>query len=130
MIVGRIINRLENDTLHYYQTKDVEYLLSKNNFEQVWNIGKIEGEGTHTRMFLEDMAIARSVITVNWDESGRRVLDNDTVILKFTVDDQELLLNTIVQKLDLFGKLTEIQNVPLESVSNPLPVPEIVKVNP
>lgn len=125
MIVGRIINRLEDDVLHYYQTKGVEYLLSKENFEQVWNIGKLEGAGTHTRMFLEDMAISRSVITANWDSSGRLVLDNDTIILKFTVEDQELLLTTIVQKLNLFDKLTEIQNAPLEAFHNPLPNPTI-----
>jgi hypothetical protein len=130
MIVGRLINKLENDDiLHWYQTKDVEYLLSKNNLEAVWNIGRVEGEGTHTRLFPEDMAITRSVITVNWDSSGRICFDNDTVILKFTTDDQQLLLSVIIEKLNLFDRLTKIQEAPMEELHNPLPQPEIAEVN-
>jgi len=118
-LTGRFINTLHKNVLAYFQTDKCETLLSKENFKTVWNLTQ---SGHH--YFIEDLAITNTIITPEFDESGRMILSNDTAIVKFTQDDLPLILEILNDHLNVLGKLRVIQGNGVE-LTNPLPNPEV-----
>lgn len=113
MQTGRFISKLVDDIEQNYQTKDLENLLNNKNLAEVWNLAN-EGAGIYDRVFPDDMAVTRTVITMDVDNSGRLYYNNDTVIVKFTGTDRELILEALKDKLQLLERMKTVQNNSME----------------
>lgn len=120
MLTGRFINKLVNDRLMYYQTEGAEKLLNQANMAVVWNLGKEKGPGSYFLKHPDDMAFTYTVITSNFDSSGRYVGENDTTILKFNGEDGCKLLNILEDHFHYSERLKRVSEVH-EALTNPLP---------
>ena len=121
MLTGRIIvNKLVNDRLMFYQTEGAEKLLNQTNMAVVCNLSKERGPGAYFLKHPDDMAFTYTVITANFDSSGRYVGENDTVILKFNGEDGGKLLNVLEDHFHYSERMKRVSQVH-EVLSNPLP---------
>ena len=117
MKTGRFINKLRNNILAFYQTDGVESLLNKHNFEEVWNLRQ-----SGKTVFTDDLAIASTIITPAFDNAGRMIYSNDTVIVKFDYSDTQNILEALLGNgMNLDKRLNEFQSKNGFELRNPLP---------
>lgn len=117
MKTGRFINKLTNNILAYYQTNGVEALLNKKNFETVWNTCE-----SGKTIFPDDLAVASTVITPNFDNAGRMIFANDTIIVKFDYTDTQTILQALMGNgMQLNNRIDTYQAKNSFELKNPLP---------
>ena len=114
---GRFINKLRNNILAFYQTDGVENLLNKKNFEAVWNM-----QQSGKTIFTDDLAVASTIITPAFDNAGRMIFANDTVIIKFDYSDTQNILEALLGNgMQLTSRIDSYQAKNGFELKNPLP---------
>lgn len=116
MQTGRFINTLTNNVLAFYQTDKCGELLNKDNLTTVWNMKQ-----SGFNVFDDDLAIANTIITPEFDDAGRLILANDTVIVCFTPEELLHLIVNVVDGLDYRKQIEVYQQNNGVALSNPLP---------
>jgi hypothetical protein len=117
MKTGRFINKLNRNVLAFYQTDNVENLLNKKNFEAVWNM-----QQSGKTIFPDDLAVASTVVKPDFDNAGRMILANDTVIVKFDYSDTQSILQALMGNgMQLNSRLDSYQAKNGFELKNPLP---------
>ena len=121
MKTGRFINKLRNNILAFYQTDGVESLLNKRNFEEVWNMRQ-----SGKTVFPDDLAVASTIIKPEFDNAGRMIYANDTVIVKFDYSDTPAILDALLKDgMQLNSRLDAYQSKNGFELRNPLPTVNI-----
>lgn len=105
---ARFVSKLVGNIERNYQTAtDMESLLSSKNISTIGNHTH-EGVGNYVDLFEDDMAITRTVVTMDVDGDGRPFYNLDVAIAKFDGRDKPLILDLLKQAF--LGKLAEAQN--------------------
>lgn len=119
---GQFVFGMVNGTIQSYQSMNAEQLLTEEEFNKLWKLGKTHSPGTYTYINEQEHVIAYSTITEESDgpDMGRKASLNHTIIIKF--DDN--ILSDILSYTDFKQNLIQ----PMPKLKNPLPQPEIAKV--
>jgi hypothetical protein len=116
MKTGRFINTLTNNVLAFYQTDKCEELLNKENLITVWNMKQ-----SGFSIFDDELAIANTIITPEFDDAGRMILANDTVIVRFAPEELLHLLLSVMDGQDYRKLIETYQQNNGGALCNPLP---------
>ena len=121
MRAGQFKIYLVDDNIEPYQTNGAGQLLNRDNWSEVWNFHKFNPPGEYTKTYPDDMAIAHINITEVLDGSGRKHKNNDTVIVKFGVEDGKQLLSAIEKSFNITERLRTYQANNCTTFVQPLP---------
>jgi hypothetical protein len=114
---GRFINTLSRNVLVNLETDGVEYLLNKKNYEAVWNMTE-----SGKNVFPDDLAVTSTIVKPVFDNAGRMIYANDTVIVKFDYSDtQNILLALMGNGMQLTSRIDTYQAKNGFELKNPLP---------
>jgi hypothetical protein len=118
MRTGRFIKTVVNGSEQFYQTDNCETLLNSKNLQEVGNLAE-----SGKNVYPDDLAVAYTTITPEFEDGGRIYYTNDTVIIKFSIADADLLLQAASDKLKLDVRVPKYQATTKQSTQ---PLPDVI----
>jgi len=123
MQIGQFITGMINGSFDMIQSNNLDNLLCEEHLQFLYDLGKGKNNGEiNTYIFESDNAISKTVLSVVYDDYGRKDIINHTIIIKFDNILQDILKYTnLLEKIDKYFTIDSSK-----PIQKPLP-PIVVK---